>query len=145
LIRRDGPHEDTEPVPPFGGKGAVNVSSWTEILNEYEEAEAEMDRTYKGRIWEVERIDGTPLAMHVDREGRKYVSHWVRKGTPPRWTEGIRCYIYHPDNPVVVDGSGAWSWASSWGVKGVCKGRKDGLVILENCSFVRYFFEGNDW
>ena len=63
------------------------------------------------------------------------------EGKPNEWKEVIRFYLYRPDNPIVTEGEDA----QASGFMGVCKGIRDGVIILENCSVFTHFVEGPDW
>jgi len=138
------PQEPTEPVPPFSNKRVRDVNLLL-LYDIYETDPTEADKAFKGKILSIEKVADLSWAKAIRRDGngRQYIPvvRW-RSGKPNETREIARFYLYRPENPIVEECR--WSPQAS-GVKGICKGRWDGVIILENCSVFTHFVEGNDW
>jgi hypothetical protein len=137
---RNRPGEEIDPVPPFTGMHIHGFEPAWVLQDMFEEDEAEAERHYKGKIFSVS-MGYSPWtdAVQVDGDGRKYVSCGRLVPGKPLRREAIRGYLYRPDDPIVEEAGGG----ERWGIKGICKGIRGGVVIPENCTI--YTEGGNDW
>jgi len=139
LVGCQRPQEPTEPIPPYE---VVDDRVTKEGLwNAYEKDTAEADKKYKGRILEVRDVGGIQWEEKVrrDGQGRKYLTGMrFAPGNPNEERELLRCYLHCPENPIV---EGEVVFADTCGIKGVCRGKRGGAIILENCTIFIY----EDW
>jgi hypothetical protein len=129
--------EPTDPTPPF--TKVDDIVSMSSLWGAYETKPVkEADKEYKGKILQVLDVGDLPWSKTVlqDGKGRKYFSIVRRPGKPNEERELVRCYLYRPENPIVEEQD---ERPDSFGVKGVCKGICDGVIILENCTIFTHF------
>jgi hypothetical protein len=104
----------------------------------YEKDAAEADRRLKGKVVYMNRGLDDPWPCKTDESGDKYVP-W-----PPQHFEGagigrelVRFYGFLPKAPVIK------RHGEFYTVMGVCLGKRDGRIILRDCSFSGE--GGTDW
>ncbi len=135
------PQEPTEPYPPFAAPLYADVDDAlyvSALWGAYETNPAQAEKQYNGKILKVLEMGFLPWSKAVlqDGNGRKYFSIISQPpGKPNEERELVRCYLYRPENPIVEDEGGG---GGSFGVKGVCKGMRGGVIILEKCTVFTY-------
>src|SRR5262249_31678139 len=138
--------ESTEPMPPYRGNYEFCDSPY-HLWKDYERDQVNADKDYNGKVVKVYGIGGPEWSGRLlflwDRQGKKYLPVIkCPEGKPNEWRKMIRCYLYRPENPIIEPQVGD---PQAFGVKGVCKGMREGVIILENCTIFTYEVEGTDW
>ena len=78
--------------------------------------------------------------LRRDGQGKKYLAGMrFSPGNPNEERELLRCYLHRPENPI-VDAEEPPGFDTT-GIKGVCRGKRHGAIILENCTIFIY----EDW
>jgi hypothetical protein len=141
-------------TPPFKGRGEVRIVP-RELYEDYTTDEAKADKEYKGKVLHLitERGWGEMEGLwrgrtvRVDSAGDKYVAGTVanpKAAVGKR--EAIRCYLYHPENPLVVTPpGGAWGEYYWEDIIGVCVGKVDGVIVLRKCYYQACATGGPVW
>jgi hypothetical protein len=140
-------------TPPFKGPTWVGIApSW--LYDAYGADEANADKACKGKLLvldtspgtgapeEVEGLEDWGRPILVDSVGEKYVAGTV---ADPKAASGkrevIRCYLYRPENPLVVTApppEGAMGGHTKVDIIGICIGKVDRMIVLRKCYYYSY-------
>ena len=114
----------------------------------YDEDETEADKLFKGKVINLFESPGSPESeIRTDEAGEQYLplfKHIHDSTRASRYEEGIRCYLYRPEDPVMERGPRP-PGSLGYSIKGVCMGKIDGIVVMRRCYFVEITIEGPDW
>jgi hypothetical protein len=126
---------------PFKGN-SVDTMDCLFFWQKYTDDEEEADRLYKGKVVTL-LVCTSPRQPFTDASGEKYVTA-DKRGSSMDWRQALRCYIYRPDNPIVVVAQRQGEY-ESWDVMGICEGKVNGIVVLRDCVFRQSWGGGPDW
>ncbi len=128
--------------PPFAESDGHDFSA---IYLAYDEDESEADKHFKGKVLNL--LDSPGSKIRTDEAGEQYLSLFklIHDSThASRNEEGIRCYLYRPEDPVMERGPRP-PGSLGYSIKGVCMGKIDGIVVMRKCYLVEITIEGPDW
>jgi hypothetical protein len=153
------PRKLLDGTPPFDEAGAARTAPrW--LYEFYAADEAKADKACKGKVLCLDNEFGKgqmeglwgERAMQVDSAGEKYVAGTVADPKAPSGKrEAIRCYIYRPENPLVMEPSREELGQSHRGdygredIVGVCVGKVDGAIVLRKCYYHARVEGGPAW